>query len=179
MWRNEKEPTKPISIPAEWLHKSAFSFGGLGDRSGVASSQVVDNMILGTATANTAILRVKDFIKRWVIRTSGKAVVNTEVAHFAVDFGDIKPGWMGDELLYSFTCYQPNSTTPAYPETKIKFRMREVVKPLRLDFELGRLFEEYIFKWNTPLPEDDYETEEESKIKTGELVKVERDTCST
>ncbi|KAF7373919.1 hypothetical protein MSAN_00604300 [Mycena sanguinolenta] len=43
--------------PAEWLHRSAFSFGGLGDTtSDYASSQRRTNLVLGTSESNTYMI---------------------------------------------------------------------------------------------------------------------------
>lgn len=43
--------------PSQWLHRSAFSYGGLDPNKGVNSSQNVDNLVLGSQATNTEMLR--------------------------------------------------------------------------------------------------------------------------
>ncbi|KIM40635.1 hypothetical protein M413DRAFT_28428 [Hebeloma cylindrosporum] len=57
-----------FSGEAEWLHRSAFSFGGISGR-GPKSSQVRENLVLGTKETNTKMIREEEFIKRFVRKT--------------------------------------------------------------------------------------------------------------
>ncbi|CAE6466773.1 unnamed protein product [Rhizoctonia solani] len=52
---------------AEWLHRSAFSFGGLGF-TGSNNSQNARNLIFGSVEANTLMMRHENTIKRIVRR---------------------------------------------------------------------------------------------------------------
>jgi hypothetical protein len=45
-----------VSIVGQWLHRSAFSFGGISGR-GPQSSQVRGNLVLGTKETNTKMIR--------------------------------------------------------------------------------------------------------------------------
>ncbi|CCO34620.1 hypothetical protein BN14_08724 [Rhizoctonia solani AG-1 IB] len=50
---------------AEWLHRSAFSFGGLGLKElRIGSSQQVKNLIFGSVEANTTMIRPETTMKR-------------------------------------------------------------------------------------------------------------------
>jgi hypothetical protein len=69
--------------------------------------------------------RVEEFIKRWAVRTGGKAVVETKAIHGTADFDTIKPGWMANTLEYKFTLYQPNSTTPVSSQFISKWNSSE------------------------------------------------------
>ena len=53
--------------------------------------------------------------------------------------------------------------------------MQERLTPLRLDFEVGRLFEAYVFGWTEPLAEDQFETQAEATVLTDELGEEEPD----
>ncbi|KZT52898.1 hypothetical protein CALCODRAFT_458663 [Calocera cornea HHB12733] len=47
---------------AEWLHRSAFHFGGVSDFADLASSQTQDNLVFGTGEANTHMIREEHFL---------------------------------------------------------------------------------------------------------------------
>ncbi|KAG8792811.1 hypothetical protein FRC16_011262 [Serendipita sp. 398] len=57
--------------PNDWLHRSAWSYGGLydggnGEKVDPQSSQVMYNLIIGTHEANTMMIRDEIFVKRLV-----------------------------------------------------------------------------------------------------------------
>ncbi|KDR78716.1 hypothetical protein GALMADRAFT_223966 [Galerina marginata CBS 339.88] len=51
---------------AEWLHRSAFSYGGLGVPAIHSTSQTVNNLIFGTKEANTLMMRAESTVKHLV-----------------------------------------------------------------------------------------------------------------
>lgn len=73
----EEAPPPGGGHRAEWLHRSAFSFGGLGfTNPELLSSQTPRNFIFGSVEANTIMIRPEDTIRRLVRRT--KALDQTE-----------------------------------------------------------------------------------------------------
>ncbi|PVF92098.1 hypothetical protein CPB86DRAFT_844605 [Serendipita vermifera] len=57
-----KDPPKMRPTSAEWLHRSAFRFGGLEDEGKPNSSQVRRNLIFGTSECNTHMIRAENAI---------------------------------------------------------------------------------------------------------------------
>ncbi|KAF8593814.1 hypothetical protein BDV93DRAFT_529669 [Ceratobasidium sp. AG-I] len=58
-WWGEKDLK---AAAAEWLHRSAFSFGGLYEKVDVKSSQNQNNLIFGTKECNTHMIRAENTI---------------------------------------------------------------------------------------------------------------------
>ncbi|CUA71893.1 hypothetical protein RSOLAG22IIIB_09894 [Rhizoctonia solani] len=69
-WTN-RDPPHNAKYHAEWLHRSAFSFGGLGVGVRLDSSQTAKNMIFGSVEANTIMIRPEDTIKHLVKHIGG------------------------------------------------------------------------------------------------------------
>ncbi|PVF91963.1 hypothetical protein CPB86DRAFT_718410 [Serendipita vermifera] len=61
LWDDDK-PQKGGLMPAEWLHRSAFRFGGLEDKARPVSSQVRRNLVFGTSECNTHMIRAENAI---------------------------------------------------------------------------------------------------------------------
>ncbi|KAI1171380.1 hypothetical protein F4777DRAFT_593821 [Nemania sp. FL0916] len=54
---------------AEWLHRSAYSYGGIGEgNTNADTSQVVENLVFGTYEANTKMIRYEEYLKRMAKR---------------------------------------------------------------------------------------------------------------
>ncbi|KAF8228134.1 hypothetical protein L208DRAFT_1293165 [Tricholoma matsutake] len=68
LWEKQPPKAKPV---AEWLHRSAFRFGGLGDTTNVASSQTPGNLIFGTKECNTHMIRAENTISNIVFNETG------------------------------------------------------------------------------------------------------------
>ncbi|CAJ0550009.1 Ff.00g099390.m01.CDS01 [Fusarium sp. VM40] len=81
---------------AEWLHRSAFSYGGFIN--GIAnSSQNANNLVLGTPHTNTVMVRYEAFVKRLATFSNnrqGTVIGNTEINYPAVTDPN---GWMGKD----------------------------------------------------------------------------------
>ncbi|KAK7045793.1 hypothetical protein VNI00_007195 [Paramarasmius palmivorus] len=63
LWQMNPADTKR---QAEWLHRCAYSFGGLTNQGDPDTAQVAENLVFGTAEANTTMLRYESYIKRVV-----------------------------------------------------------------------------------------------------------------
>lgn len=113
-----------IYLLLQWLHRSAFSYGGLREREPIQSSQCSENLILGTSATNTAMIRsaclllsltlhsakmyvsrVEEFIKRYVVREQESVVVTTRVKDEGNNLGckaSDKACWLAPTLEYEF-----------------------------------------------------------------------------
>ncbi|KAJ7785144.1 hypothetical protein DFH07DRAFT_763754 [Mycena maculata] len=84
---------------AEWLHRSAYSYGGLGGESARPwTSQKTGNLIFGTKETNTMMLRTEMFLKRLTLR--GNVRVKTELIPF--DVTEKKYVWLAQKLKYTY-----------------------------------------------------------------------------
>ncbi|KAF7375358.1 ABC transporter G family member 18 [Mycena sanguinolenta] len=95
-------PLKPLSNglwPAEWLHRSAFRFGGLeGD---VSSPQSRRNLVLGTSESNTYMLLLENTIADCVARSDKPGQLITCVK-YPQDWNLSKYTWLAPTLEYDF-----------------------------------------------------------------------------
>ncbi|PVF94618.1 hypothetical protein CPB86DRAFT_712792 [Serendipita vermifera] len=70
LWNEDKR--KNGLMPAEWLHRSAFRFGGLEEKARPVSSQVRRNLIFGTSECNTHMIRAENAITMFLaMQTEG------------------------------------------------------------------------------------------------------------
>ncbi|KAJ6475558.1 hypothetical protein C8R45DRAFT_1159701 [Mycena sanguinolenta] len=85
--------------PAEWLHRSAYSFGALD---GGVSSQTRRNLVLGTSEANTRMILFENAIADYVARTEtiGKLVTRVK---YPQNWNLPKYTWLAPTLEYEFT----------------------------------------------------------------------------
>ncbi|SCV42161.1 uncharacterized protein FFB14_07650 [Fusarium fujikuroi] len=84
---------------AEWLHRSAFSYGGFVDGK-PNNSQTANNLVLGTPDTNTVMMRQaipRAFVKRLAIFL--KNGENAVVVETAIDYSALEQAgrWMGDD----------------------------------------------------------------------------------
>ncbi|KAF5701765.1 hypothetical protein FGLOB1_10000 [Fusarium globosum] len=96
---------------AEWLHRSAFSYGGLiqGDPN---SSQVPNNLVLGTPDTNTVMMRYEAFVKRLAFHANNQhgctVVVETQIEYPALEgwnenwIGANQYTWLAPDLFYRY-----------------------------------------------------------------------------
>ncbi|RBA19845.1 hypothetical protein FPRO05_09145 [Fusarium proliferatum] len=102
---------------AEWLHRSAFSYGGL--IKGVPnSSQVPNNLVLGTPDTNTVMMRYEAFVKRLAFHANGQhgctVEVKTEISYpglvgWDADWigdADHRYTWLAPQLKYGYRNHQ-------------------------------------------------------------------------
>ncbi|KAG8821847.1 hypothetical protein FRC17_009715 [Serendipita sp. 399] len=137
---------------AEWLHRSAWSFGGL-DQGGAMdpqSSQVMYNLMIGTSETNTMMIRHEIFVKRVAQyakdKTTGKGVqvqVKTKLQKF-MEEAPPEYGWATPRLTYEVkTLGDPDVPVDGifnfYP-----FQRR---LPTRLEIALDELFETLAYSW--------------------------------
>ncbi|KAM0547504.1 hypothetical protein ACHAPJ_010377 [Fusarium lateritium] len=81
---------------AEWLHRSAFSYGGYVNGE-FNNSQNAHNLVLGTPDTNTVMMRYEAFVKRLAIflkNGENAVVVDTAIVYPALEQAG---GWMGDD----------------------------------------------------------------------------------
>ncbi|KAK7047919.1 hypothetical protein VNI00_006247 [Paramarasmius palmivorus] len=103
-----------VDVPDfEWLHRCAFSYGGLkGKDTDPDSAQVPDNLVLGTYEANTTMMRYERYIKRLARRdnvTNGGVFLRT-----SLKYGNHQPDffWKAPILRYKWALAK-NGTEPA------------------------------------------------------------------
>ncbi|KAF5625565.1 hypothetical protein F25303_11297 [Fusarium sp. NRRL 25303] len=96
---------------AEWLHRSAFSYGGLiqGEPN---SSQVANNLVLGTPDTNTVMMRYEAFVKRLAFHANDQhgctVVVETHIEYPALEgwnenwIGANQYTWLAPDLFYRY-----------------------------------------------------------------------------
>ncbi|KAJ7259087.1 hypothetical protein B0H12DRAFT_1108906 [Mycena haematopus] len=118
--------------PAEWLHRSAFSFNGLGLIDEYKSSQVRKNLVLGTSESNTYMILLESAISEYVTRTNKSGTLITTI-NYKYGQGPDSPVWNGNlngngdrytwlapTLVYNFRPDEPirfdtNPPTPPIP----------------------------------------------------------------
>ncbi|KAL9607679.1 MAG: hypothetical protein Q9167_007429 [Letrouitia subvulpina] len=151
----------------QWLHRSAFSYGGLGESSVSATTpQHLQNLVLGTKATNTDMLRTEEFIKRYVLREKMEVIVTTKTQDPYNELGENKACWLAPILKYSFKLKNPDlSKAKSFRPRTIYFESLRLTTLLRFDFELGRLKEAEYFGWDTVLVEEEIELEEEVFLK--------------
>ncbi|KAH9934541.1 uncharacterized protein BXZ73DRAFT_100731 [Epithele typhae] len=101
-------PGRDMKGTAEWLHRSAFRFGGLGDAINPFSSQNKSNLVFGTKECNTHMIRAEDAITKLIDHcpTASSGLLVTEnvlagnVRHLQADGSVVEnaiPDWFQDE----------------------------------------------------------------------------------
>ncbi|KDQ14969.1 hypothetical protein BOTBODRAFT_65905 [Botryobasidium botryosum FD-172 SS1] len=149
---------KPVEkLAVEWLHRSAFSFGGLGDSSRPLAAQVPKNLVFGTYETNTQMIRWEDFVKR--VATHGTGVhVRTSLDYTGVSVKETrqwieekKPSWIASGLSYNISSAArvSNSTKPSIESKRgAKGSPKEPKRPEQPGPEKGRqedVFDKHIF----------------------------------
>ncbi|KAG8810485.1 hypothetical protein FRC17_002918 [Serendipita sp. 399] len=135
---------------AEWLHRSAWSYGGLYDNGKVdpQSSQVMRNLVIGTHETNTMMIRVEIFVKRLAqyATKNGKPPVTVTVT-------TRNGGHDGFSQLYSWYCpklvYNVKSSAGSLVlvDQTYEFFTLQRRLPTRFELELDELFERMVYEW--------------------------------
>ncbi|KAJ3468196.1 hypothetical protein MRS44_002261 [Fusarium solani] len=149
----------------EWLHRSAYSFGGLWRQAdatnmGPDSSQTVHNLILGSKETNTVMMRYEAFVKRLAIYTKEKVILKTDARYegYMQNFSlepswpaENKYTWLAPVLTYDLTHsllvdQKPCNIYPLYRENCMMFQVH-----------LDKKVEDFYYGWNSfsePVPEE-------------------------
>ncbi|CAL1708025.1 unnamed protein product [Somion occarium] len=113
LWEFEVKEGERRPIVAEWLHRSAFSFGGLGFPVELnilstvqQNSQHGNNLVFGTSEANTAMLRYEIAIKDVVMHCASTypyiaCEVNTALE--GLDESEPYSAWYSPKILYLYS----------------------------------------------------------------------------
>ncbi|RKK74302.1 hypothetical protein BFJ69_g8582 [Fusarium oxysporum] len=101
---------------AEWLHRSAFSYGGL-TKGVLGSSQVANNLVLGTPDTNTVMMRYEAFVKRLAFHSTKGNGQKTDTVFVKTEIGypvlqglfqhwmansDHRYTWLAPKLVYEY-----------------------------------------------------------------------------
>ncbi|KAK3387897.1 hypothetical protein B0H63DRAFT_542389 [Podospora didyma] len=121
---------------AEWLHRSAFSYGGLANQVDVKTSQIRENMVFGTSECNSLMTRYEKAFQDLLLleknRKGGNAkallMTHTRVTHLNGTLrgirGDPPPlptrypeteydvPWVSYAMTYTFQLYEPTVGFP-------------------------------------------------------------------
>ncbi|KAG8756165.1 hypothetical protein FRC14_003306 [Serendipita sp. 396] len=145
---------QPKEKAAEWLHRSAWSYGGLhnseqSEKVDPQSSQVMSNLIIGTHEANTMMIRDEIFVKRLVEYAKDgddkdiKVHVTTTLQEMFAD--DVpKYGWSCTKLQYEVEALGTSKPPAKFTSYFFPFTRR---LPTRLELDLDELFESLIYGW--------------------------------
>ncbi|KAF5964578.1 hypothetical protein FBULB1_12705 [Fusarium bulbicola] len=116
--QNDQWP-KTSHARAEWLHRCAFSWGGLGDtRTPFKTSQVPDNIIFGSSETNSLMTRYEKAWQSLVTKVNAGQVERGKCEpHFAdetqddlLNYSNIPiPGWLCYKMRYSLHVFNHNS----------------------------------------------------------------------
>ncbi|KAI9649433.1 hypothetical protein NHQ30_002009 [Ciborinia camelliae] len=167
-----EDPYDKRQLRAEWLHRSARSFGGRSNAEipgQLSNTQDIENLVLGTVETNTTMLRYEMFIKRYVHNAKvgcgdkpATMQVTTRLIHASSKDKRIESGltslWFGHHLLYKF---ESEKLADLKIDDIIVFHPFDRRVPLRLEGELDIMMEELIYGWNSLGDDEDDESEDE------------------
>ncbi|KAI1757941.1 hypothetical protein F4782DRAFT_544350 [Xylaria castorea] len=143
---------------AEWLHRSAYSYGGLGiDKVRPDSSQTVENLVFGTFEANTSMIRYEEYLKRMARRLEqyGKKFnpkieqeflaikLQTTPDPLEVAWDGKCPSWLVPNLDYRWEI--PVGIKGARVAQTHRFSPFSRSYPMRFEVEMDKCFEHYFF----------------------------------
>ncbi|PWN86836.1 hypothetical protein FA10DRAFT_269934 [Acaromyces ingoldii] len=100
LWKEQDKGQRSGKLIAEWLHRSAFSYGGL--KGTLASSQVQENLIFGSSETNTMMIRYEEWIKE-LVRTGNNMRLTTTLRRFPKVDKKGKSGWLCERMEYACT----------------------------------------------------------------------------
>ncbi|KAG8842596.1 hypothetical protein FRB91_004082 [Serendipita sp. 411] len=136
---------------AEWLHRSAWSYGGLydGGKLNPQSSQVMSNLVIGTHEANTLMIRHEIFVKR--LAEYGKDPANKGVTVQVTTslhkmFEETLPeyAWFCPRLHYKV---ETLGTPDVAANFTYDFYLLDRRLPTRLELDLDELLERLAYGW--------------------------------
>ena len=105
--------------------------------------------------------RWEEFIKRYVLKTGQSALVETKTLDPHDDLGTSKACWLAPYLMYKFTL---NRASGAAFENEITFAPLARLWPLRFEFEVGRLLDNWKFGWEAEGLEDAYDPDDNTDL---------------
>ncbi|KAG8838088.1 hypothetical protein FRC18_006399 [Serendipita sp. 400] len=131
---------------AEWLHRSAWSYGGLatGGKMDPQTSQTMSNLIIGTHETNTMMIRYEIFVKRLAYYTNLPVKVVTNILEKDLT---ARPtyAWCCPRLHYA----AETSGTSAFPvKFSVVFEPFSRRLPTRFELDLDELFESLAYGWD-------------------------------
>ncbi|KAI0553267.1 hypothetical protein F4679DRAFT_600209 [Xylaria curta] len=141
---------------AEWLHRSAYSYGGIGTvKTHPDTSQTVENLVFGTFEANTSMIRYEEYLKRMARRLekySESLDTKTEKEYFAITLettpkplkGWDSPSWLVAGLDYKWEIPIGSKGIRATQEHHFSTFSRSY--PMRFEVEMDQCFEDYFFR---------------------------------
>jgi len=133
---------------AEWLHRSAYSYGGLNTAAKPNSSQVMENLVLGSEETNTRMLRYETFIKRFVARQKVASVNLTTTLVYGGDWQRPRYAWCAPKLRY---VWETNlGSKPLNDRTTsgdVEFNLAERKVPMIFEMLLDRVVEDKVYGW--------------------------------
>ncbi|KAJ7737306.1 hypothetical protein B0H16DRAFT_1762570 [Mycena metata] len=130
--------------PAEWLHRSGFSFGGLGETGDYKTSEVRKNLVLGTSESNTYMILLENTISDYVTRTNKTGTLFTTIQYNYAKgsnspvWSEDKYTWLAPTLEHEFFLDEPikfDTTAPALPITSGKANVETFSQRLTLSLE--------------------------------------------
>ncbi|KAI1055803.1 hypothetical protein LB506_009203 [Fusarium annulatum] len=138
---------------AEWLHRSAFSYGGLtpGD---LRSSQVANNLVLGSPQTNTVMMRYEAFVKRLAFHANknhGDTVIVFTKIHYQNLVGwnhnwiqNAQYTWLAPRLEYR---YENTATSSPYVSATRYFYPMERQTAMLFESLLDKSLENLCWDW--------------------------------
>ncbi|KAF5534340.1 hypothetical protein FMEXI_11335 [Fusarium mexicanum] len=144
--RSGKWPS-PGVWPAEWLHRAAFSWGGLtGD---YRTSQVPENLIFGTSECNSLMTRYEKYFQDYVRRCACTKKhytfkLDTEIHRHPYANSEL-PDWLCYVMSYHFDVIEDNKVVATYSVDFHPFRrgfftwFEQDLDTAILDCEFGEL----------------------------------------
>lgn len=125
----------PISNTLQWLHLSAFSFGGFlpaGAKSGFSTSQNLENLIFGTSETNSLMTRYPHIIN---LANMGLSLVNASADTFAMYRYEM--AWQNlyrEEQEIENREAKAQGRRPRSLEGQLSIHCNNFSKPIRYDF---------------------------------------------
>ncbi|KAG8814484.1 hypothetical protein FRC19_001709 [Serendipita sp. 401] len=130
---------------AEWLHRSAWSYGGLatGGKMDPQTSQTMSNLIIGTHETNTMMIRYEIFVKRLAHYTNLPVTVVTIILNEDLI---TRPtyAWCCSRLRYVVSTPGPSTFPVNFSVVFEPFSRR---LPTRFELDLDELLESLAYGW--------------------------------
>ncbi|CAG9970430.1 unnamed protein product [Clonostachys byssicola] len=126
----------------EWLHRSAYSYGGILDganNTNPDSSQCKENLVWGTYECNTAMIRHESYLKRFVEKSELTVGLVTELKR-DMTWNNKSLSWLVPKLSYEWIC-----PVPGYPDHlahhSSEFNLVSRKYPTRFEVEMDEAFD--------------------------------------
>ncbi|KAF7362644.1 hypothetical protein MVEN_00613500 [Mycena venus] len=145
---------------SEWLHRSAFSFGGIANGTGTindlnkdpeegppSNSQSKENLVFGTYETNTLMIRYESYIKRLATKRELTVFLQTRIDYSPLSWAVFPAdsyAWLAPALKYSWVIKDRNGVMVGEPMgTVFKPFERKIVT--KLEVLLDVLVEKVVF----------------------------------